>query len=72
VTDRERTRFAAVEALVGASMAIGGLLLVGRPGALSVVGVALLVFAVVALGQSIAVGVGLIDPGPPERKRGRS
>jgi hypothetical protein len=64
MTDRERTIFAAAAAVFGAGFVIAGLVLLDAlDGIISIV---FLVFGIAALGQAIAVGVGLISIG--ERK----
>jgi hypothetical protein len=65
MTDRERTIFAAAEAIFGAGFLIAGLLLLDAfDGIISIV---FLVFGIVALGQAVAVGAGLMSIG--ERRR---
>jgi hypothetical protein len=62
MTDRERALFAAVESAVAAVLAIGGAFAVYGGGLLRTVGVALIVFGTIALGQAVAVGLGLLTP----------
>jgi hypothetical protein len=65
--DRERTVAAAMEALVGAAMTIGGVLLGG------LVGLTIAMLGILGLGHAVLLGLGLV--GLPEeqgraRKRG--
>lgn len=62
MTSRERTLFAAGESVIGALMAVGGLLLLGSNGFLGVLGIVLIFFAVIALGHGVAIGLGLFTP----------
>jgi O-antigen/teichoic acid export membrane protein len=63
MNERERTVFAAVEALAGAVLAIGGFVAVARgAGVITLVGIVLLVFAAVGLAQAVAAGLGLYTP----------
>lgn len=65
MTDRERTVFAAVEALVGAVLLVGGLLLTHVSGLL---GLLLAFLGFMAVAQSLAVGLGLATPPGDTRK----
>jgi hypothetical protein len=64
MSDRERTIFAAAEAVFGAGFVIAGLLLLQLLG--SIVGIVLLIFGVGAVAQAVAVGAGLISIGERE------
>jgi hypothetical protein len=67
--DRERTIFAAAEALFGAALVIIGILLgVGTRGVGDAIGLATLILGMVACAQAVLVGVGLThvyDRRPP-------
>jgi hypothetical protein len=71
MSDRDRTVFAAMEAVVGLAFALVGVLLLGVGGLGAAAGTALLVLGVMAVLQSVAVGLGLVEgatgPGRPER-----
>jgi hypothetical protein len=64
MTDRERTVFAAVEALVGAALLVGGLLLPVS----GLVGLLFAFLGFMAVAQSLAVGLGLATPPADTRK----
>ena len=60
MSDRDRTVFAAMEAVVGLALAVIGLLLL-RAGAFgAAAGTALLALGILAVLQSVAVGLGLV------------
>lgn len=60
MTDRERTVAAAIEALVGAVMVFGGLLLVGQRGVVQIVAIGLLGMGAIGVLHGVALGLGLI------------
>jgi hypothetical protein len=60
LSDRDRTVFAATEAVVGALLAVAGVLLLGVPGLGAAASAALIVLGVMAVAQSVAVGLGLV------------
>jgi hypothetical protein len=62
MSDRDRTAYAAIVSVVGASMAIGGFLLLGVGGVLAIFGATLLVLGAMALVQAVAAGLGLFTP----------
>lgn len=73
MSDRDRTVFAAMEAIVGLTLAVIGVLLLGVRGLGAAGGAALVVLGIMAVLQSVAVGLGLVkmpegrgDPGDRE------
>lgn len=60
MTDSERTRAAAGEAIVGAVLCIAGGLLTGVHGFVALIGFALLVLGVIGLAHGVALGLGLV------------
>jgi uncharacterized membrane protein YdfJ with MMPL/SSD domain len=70
--DEERTAFAAIVSLVGASMTVGGLLAVGRGGVVTVIGIVLLVVGTTTLALALAVGLRFWTPpqDPPRKDDG--
>lgn len=62
MTDRERTIFAATEAVFGAGLVVGGgALLVATGGTGHVMGLVMLIFGAAAVVQSVLVGLGLMS-----------
>lgn len=72
IEDRERTIAAAICSLVGASMVVAGLLVVGHGSFADVAGATLLVLGAPALFQGVAIGLGLLPPAPGGRDDGPS
>jgi hypothetical protein len=60
--DGDRTAFAAIESLIGASLTIAGFLAFGAGGFMAVIGTVLALFGAAALAQAVAVGLGLLTP----------
>lgn len=60
MSDRDRTLFAGMEAVVGATLAVVGVLLLGTNALGGAAGTALIVLGVIAVVQSVAVGLGLV------------
>ena len=60
MSDHDRTVFAGMEAVVGLALAVIGLLLLGVGGFGAAAGTALVVLGVLAILQSVAVGLGLV------------
>jgi hypothetical protein len=69
--ERDRTAFAAIESLIGASLTVGGFLAVGLGGPMVIVGAVLALLGAGALAQAVAVGLGFITP-PAHDERDRS
>jgi hypothetical protein len=71
MTDRERTVAAAIEAVAGAVMAVGGLLLTRVHGA-DVFAIALIGLGASGLAHAVALGLGITSlPGEQRRDRER-
>jgi len=71
MSDGDRTTFAAIEALIGASMAVAGLVAQRHAGFVAVIGLVLLVLGVLGLIQAVAVGLRLLTPKDPTRGKQR-
>jgi hypothetical protein len=67
MSDRDRTVFAAIEAVVGAVLVVVGVLLLGMHGFGVALGTAMLALGGVAVVQSVGVGLGLVRM-PSERQ----
>lgn len=68
MSDRERTRAAAIAAVVAATLAIAGWLVSRGDGPLAALGAVLLVLGILGLVQAILIGLGVLPRST--RKRG--
>jgi hypothetical protein len=60
MSDRDRSRCAAVEALVAAVMVVGGLVIIDLRNVLMLFGCGLLVLGILGLAHAVVLGLGLI------------
>jgi hypothetical protein len=61
MTDRERTIFAATEAVFGAGLVVAGMLVAGHAsGLMEAIGLATLVLGAIAVMQAVLIGLGVV------------